>query len=162
VSGQDGRQWLRTVLVSAGAAALLAGCGAPPASRPWSAGVVVDDPAIPVPTLSQHEVDGTGPVAPGTDDGSGPCDTAFIADMAGTFSGAPSAGDALAAWLDGPAFDHPPGNLGVLPGAPADGWVAVPSDRTQERRFTSGSWEVLARQSSTGEWLVTQAGCTTS
>lgn len=150
------------MLVSAGAAVLLAGCGAPQPAAPQSADVVVGDPAIPVPRLSRHEVEGTGPFAPGTDDGTGPCETAFIADMAGTFNGAPSAGDALAAWLDGPAFDHPPGNLGVLPGAPADGWVAAAGKSGAERVFTSGDWEVLTRQSSTGEWLVTQAGCTSS
>ncbi|TNM64533.1 hypothetical protein FHN55_13485 [Streptomyces sp. NP160] len=118
--------------------------------------------AVPVPTLSQQEVEGSGPFAPGTDGGSGPCDMAFIADMAGTSSGAPSAGDALAVWLTGPAYDERTGDLGVLPGAPVDGWVAAGGESGAERTFTSGDWEVLTRQSSNGEWLVTQAGCSRS
>jgi len=134
---------VRLVLVpvaAAGAAAVLAGCTALTSGASW------------------REVERVGPFAPASGT-AGPCETSFTADTGGTFAGEPSAAGALAAWLDGHAFDPRAGNLGVFPGAPRDGWTAVDEGVERERTFVNGRWEVLARQSSLGGWLVTAASC---
>ena len=127
-------------VAGAGVAVLLSGCTSLTSGTSW------------------QEVRGVDPFAPSSGT-AGPCEMSFIADMSGSFEGEPSAGGALAAWLDGPPFDQATGNLGVLPGAPRDGWTASDEDVDRERTFIAGDWEVLTRQSSLGGWLVTAASC---
>ncbi|MBF5083605.1 hypothetical protein [Quadrisphaera sp. INWT6] len=138
------REALRRVLapaVGAVAVALLSGCTHLTSGASW------------------REVEQVGPFAPASGE-AGPCEMGYIADMVvGGFDGEPSAAGALAVWLDGPAFDEQTGNLGVLPGAPRDGWTALDGDAARERTFVNGRWEVLTRQSSLGGWLVTAANC---
>lgn len=133
-------RWVLVTGAGAGAAALLAGCTSLTSGASW------------------REVQQVSPFAPSSGS-AGPCEMSFTALMAGSFDGEPSAAGALSAWLDGPAFDSETGNLGVLPGAPRDGWTVVDGGVDGERTFVNGGWEVLTRQSSLGGWLVTAASC---
>ena len=75
--------------------------------------------------------------------------------MPSDFEGEPSAEGALAMWVSGEDTRTGPTPSSV----PRDGWSPHPHSEGSAT-FVAGTWKATASQSTRGQWLVGELGCT--